>query len=204
MELSLEQFDQPVVLEYNHWGTSMAYQFWVSIEGVKTGFFKGGTAPIQGKEGEEASKSKKAVVRTANPSRIVGYEFLYALTAPRDQVTGQPTGKRRHEPITFVKRWDAASPQLFNAAATNENLKSVLFEFVRSSSKTGQEEIFYTIKLTNAKIAEFRQYIGDVKNSQYDSTAASLELENISFVFQKIEMAHIDGTMAQDDFLQSP
>lgn len=34
------------------------------------------------------------------------------LVAPRDSASGMPTGKRQHKPITFVKEWGPASPQL--------------------------------------------------------------------------------------------
>lgn len=35
----------------------------------------------------------------------------YVLT-PRDSASGMPTGKRQHSPVTFVKEWGPASPQL--------------------------------------------------------------------------------------------
>ena len=35
----------------------------------------------------------------------------YVLT-PRDAASGLPTGKRQHAPMTIVKEWGAASPQL--------------------------------------------------------------------------------------------
>ncbi|HKT14088.1 MAG TPA: hypothetical protein VJR87_01640 [Allosphingosinicella sp.] len=34
------------------------------------------------------------------------------LVSPRDSASGMPTGKRQHAPVTFVKEWGAASPQL--------------------------------------------------------------------------------------------
>ena len=37
-----------------------------------------------------------------------------------------------HKPILFTKEWDKSSPLLFKALVTNEMLKSVLFEFVRT------------------------------------------------------------------------
>jgi hypothetical protein len=32
--------------------------------------------------------------------------------SPRDTATGQASGKRMHKPVTFVKEWGAATPQL--------------------------------------------------------------------------------------------
>jgi hypothetical protein len=36
----------------------------------------------------------------------------YAVTGPRDAASGQASGKRMHKPITVVKEWGAATPQL--------------------------------------------------------------------------------------------
>lgn len=33
-------------------------------------------------------------------------------TVARESASGMPTGKRQHAPVTFVKEWGAASPQL--------------------------------------------------------------------------------------------
>ena len=52
----------------------------------------------------------------------------------------------------------AATPQLFQALVTNEVLRSVLFEFVRSG-EDGTEQIFQTIRLTNVGVAAIKQYV---------------------------------------------
>lgn len=36
----------------------------------------------------------------------------YTVKSPRDSATGMASGKRTHHPITFVKEWGAATPQL--------------------------------------------------------------------------------------------
>jgi hypothetical protein len=36
----------------------------------------------------------------------------YQVKGPRDTATGQASGKRMHKPVTFVKEWGPASPQL--------------------------------------------------------------------------------------------
>src|SRR5262249_42782078 len=86
------------------------YVFYVSIQGAKQGKFKG--------EGAHAHKNV-----------IPAHSFSYEVISPRDVATGQATGKRQHSPVTISKEWGAASPQLFQAAVTNEPLQSVLFEF---------------------------------------------------------------------------
>jgi type VI secretion system secreted protein Hcp len=99
-----------------------------------------------------------------------------------------PSGKRQHQPIIFTKEWGAASPQLFQAAATNEILKNVAFDFHQGGNGK-PAEIFYTIKLTNASIVSIRQY---EDHGKY--------LEDIALTFAKIEVEHRPSrTTASDD-----
>jgi type VI secretion system secreted protein Hcp len=141
-------------------------KFYFSIVGSKQGQFKGEVGGTQHK----------------NQMRGVG--FNYGITVPRDPTTGQPSGKRRHEPVQIIKEWGAASPQILTALVTNESLKTVLLEFVRESPK-GIERVFHTIKLTNATVADVQQYV--------QAPESTMELERVSFTFQKIEIENKDG-----------
>lgn len=38
--------------------------------------------------------------------------YSHTVSSPRDVATGQSSGKRMHKPMTIVKEWGAASPQL--------------------------------------------------------------------------------------------
>jgi len=150
---------------------SAAYEFYVTIEGVKQGKFKGD------------SRAK------AHPGTIAGLGFMYEVKSPRDAATGMATGRRQHEPIVITKRWDSASPQLFQALVSNEALKSVLLEFVRSTPD-GREEVYYTIQLQDAMVVGIKQYT--------DASAAR-ELEDISFSFQRIFVEDKVGKAASMD-----
>ena len=48
----------------------------------------------------------------------------YQVVSPRDSASGQASGKRMHKPITFVKEWGAATPQLM-AMKTGYDVKKV-------------------------------------------------------------------------------
>ena len=143
----------------------MAYQFYVTIIGAKQGQFKG----------EGTGKSHKG--------KIPAVGFLYEVKSPRDIATGQASGKRQHNPVRITKEWGASSPQIFQALVTNEVLKSVLCEFVRADPK-GQEEVYYTIKLTNASVSDLKQYLDETQTA---GDYAGKALEDVSFTFQKIE-----------------
>lgn len=157
----------------------MAFEFYVTVEGTKQGKLKG-----------ESVRDRKA-------DKLTGISFHYTVSSPRDAATGQASGKRQHQPVSFVKQWGAASPQLYQAAVTNEVLKSVLFEFVRIN-ELGIEEIFHTVQLTNATVSEIEQYI----NGEPEPPADSRALEKVSFTFQKIEVTNIDGQTSAIDELR--
>src|SRR5437764_7519742 len=52
--------------------------------------------------------------------QIAALSLDYKVLSPRDLATGQSSGKRQHSPLTIVKEWGAATPQLFQALVTNE------------------------------------------------------------------------------------
>ena len=98
--------------------------------------------------------------------------------------------------MVIRKKVGAATPQIAQALCTNEVLKSVLFEFVRTT-KDGKEEVQYTVTLKNATISANRIYLPDVTG-----TDQKLDLsEEVQFTFQQIDWEHkIAKTMASDDW----
>ena len=151
----------------------MAYEFHVTIEGSKSGLIKGD------------------VVKRGHEGKIAGLAFDYeVIVAQSVRGSGQAAGKRQHSPITITKRWDVATPRLFQVLVTGETLKSVLIEFEGTDRKTGRKVIYHTVKLTNVSITDIFQY----------ADADTGELEDVSFVFRKIEIENkISKTVAADD-----
>jgi type VI secretion system secreted protein Hcp len=151
----------------------MAYEFYVTIEGGKSG-------PIKGD-----------VVKRGHEGKIAGLAFDYEVVVEQARRgSGRATGKRQHAPIIITKRWDVATPRLFQALVTGETLKSVLIEFEDADRKTGTKVIYHTVKLTNASIIDIVQY----------ADADTGESEDVSFVFQKIEIRNKHSqTVAVDD-----
>ena len=131
--------------------------------------------------------TKQGVFPGGKGGAIPGLGFSYGVKSPRDAASGQATGKRQHGPVVFTKRVGTASPQLFQALANNESLKSVVVNLP-------VEEGGYTVKLTNASISEIKQYT-DVVNGQ------ATVLEDVSFTFQRIEVQDAaTRSMAVDDW----
>lgn len=158
---------------------SNVHTFLVTIKGSKQGDFKG------------------SVLQGGAPS-IVGFKFSSQLTSPRDPATGMPSGRRQTSPITFTKEWDASSPQIMQALASNELLSKVTFQFM-GVNKQGREVVYQTITLTNANIAAVKRYI-DIANGS--EPADPRALEDVSFTYQKIVVQDTTGqTTFSDDWV---
>jgi type VI secretion system secreted protein Hcp len=160
----------------------MAYEFFVTVEGARQGHFKNETP------------------REKHQGKIPGISFHYSVKSPRDSASGMASGRRTHQPVSFVKAWGASTPQFFQALCTNEVLKSVLFEFVRTDHD-GEEYVYHSVQLINAAVTEVDHYLPeDTQGTSPDRP----ELERISLTFQSIEIENKDGkTMATDDWLQT-
>jgi type VI secretion system secreted protein Hcp len=117
---------------------------------------------------------------------IVCLGFTHEIASPRDAVTGLPTGKRQHKPLTITKNIDRTTPLFYSALVGNENLPEVIFNFFQTDSKN-QTTNQYRIKLTNAMLADIR------------SNDPSQEI--LQFTYQKIQWTHVpSGINAMDDW----
>jgi type VI secretion system secreted protein Hcp len=158
----------------------MAYEFYITVEGTKTGKFKG--------ESE----------RSEHKSKLPALSFESSVASPRDASTGRSSGKRVHEPIVFRKEVGASTPQFANSLVKNEVLKSVLFEFVHTN-KDGKEEIVFTIKLSDATVTSQKLILPDV--ADVNGGRGKNLTEEIQLSFKKIEWEHKVGkTMTIDDW----
>jgi len=133
-----------------------AGEFLVSIEGAKQGRFKG-----------EGNKDQTR-------DKIVGLFYQHEMAAKRD-ADGKPEGRARHEVLTITKGVGAASPQILQAAASGEVLKTVVIEMYQG----GTAEAFYTVTLSNARIVSLKQF--NEKGWYYETVGLS---------FEKMEVEH--------------
>lgn len=163
----------------------MAYEFYIAVEGTKQGKFKGESKREKWKE------------------QITGLSYAHKIQSPRDIATGQASGKRQHGAISITKEWGPSTPQLFTALVSNEVLKKVEFSFVHTT-KEGAEEVYQTVKLTNATVSavEYMTGVGDsAESAKHTGAFDTHELEKVSFTYQRIEVDNLPGkTSAVDDW----
>jgi type VI secretion system secreted protein Hcp len=116
---------------------------------------------------------------------------------PKSPQTGLPTGKRVHGPLTVLKNYDQASPKLFQALCTGEQLSQVLLEYYWIS-KEGKEEKYYTTELKNAIVVSIDY---EKRDAVDPSSGPHGDEERISFTYETIIQTWVkDGIEAQDSW----
>ncbi len=129
----------------------------------------------------EASGKEDTIVVVGNEHRV----YL-----PTDPQTGLPTGQRRHEPYTILKYIDKATVPFYQAMCQGEHMAQVEIKFYRINP-VGQEEHYYTVKLTDAIITEIR--------------TITPNLESVSFVYNRIDWKwEPDNIEAYDTWTSHP
>ena len=157
----------------------MALNAYLVLKGKKQGIIKGSVTQ-KGKEGQ-----------------IAVYAVEHNISSPRDSASGQATGKRVHRPLTITKEIDVSTPLLHKALVDNENIVEFSLFFWAPGSQ-GKEIQYYTIKLTNASIIAINTAM---LNNKEAGNANMPVLEEVSFVYQKIEWIIQGGQTTTDNWM---
>jgi type VI secretion system secreted protein Hcp len=144
----------------------------VTVHGARQGDFKGEGTGI------------------TNKDKIPGVGFSYGAVSPRDASSGLATGKVVQQPAVLTKEWGVSSPQFYSALFTNETLTSVVFEFMQANAQ-GVLFVNHTIQLTNATVSAMHEHVWI--SAPNLPPADQRNLQEISFVFQKIEISSTAG-----------
>ena len=105
-------------------GKTMAVDDWHSMAIYGVGGEGHGPLYLQVHAGDLDADGRPddAVVKLVCTDGVV--KDSHYVISPRDAASGMPTGKRQHAPVTFVKEWGAATPQL-SAVKPTYNVKKV-------------------------------------------------------------------------------
>lgn len=156
----------------------MALPYYVTIEGANQGNIEGSNS-MAGHETE-----------------IQGHALEQSIQIPYNHETGKPQGIRIHGAIKITKSFDKASPKLYQALVTGEQLAKVVLTFWRIDP-AGMEENYFTMTLTNATIVEIKPIMlnhFDPHDNQFD------HMEEMSVTYEQIEWLWCpDGIVAADE-----
>jgi len=153
--------------------------------------------------GQKQGDIQGSVTQKGREGKIMVIAVSHEIISPRDEISGQATGKRQHKPFVITKELDKSTPLLFKALVTNENITSWELQFFGAKTKSGTgagiETNNYTVKLTNANIAGIKSIMLNNKDPELVKFAP---YEEIEFTYEKIEWTWIDGGItATDDWL---
>jgi type VI secretion system secreted protein Hcp len=148
-------------------------------------------------KGANQGDIKGDCTQSGREKMILVYSVEHEVEIPRDTHSGMPTGQRIHHPLTILKHKDQASPLLFQACCTGEQITSLELDFYRIN-KTGTEEHYYTIKLEKAIIVNLSSHTPVTfleENKSYH------DMEEVSFSYEKMVWTYEpDGIEAEDDW----
>jgi type VI secretion system secreted protein Hcp len=146
-------------------------------------------------KGQKQGDIKGSVTQKGQEGKIMVIAANHEIESPRDPASGLPTGKRMHKPFVITKELDKSSPLLYQAMVTNENITEWELQFW-APSVSGLEKQNYTVKLTNASIADIRFRMPDNKRVDLEKLS---EYEEIEFTYQKIQWTWVDGGITSVD-----
>ena len=127
-------------------------------------------------------------------SEILVQSFNHKMTVN----PGSRTGLRTHQPIKIIKELDKSSPLLAQAFTSGERLLKCEMRLYRTNAQ-GQQEHYYTIKLTDALICDIEISMNDCRHSFEGQSATPDEILEISY--RTIEWIHEKaGTFGSDSW----
>ena len=146
--------------------------------------------------GAEQGEMKGDCAQSGREDLILVYGSDHSVEIPKDTHTGLPTGQRIHLPFQITKRKDKSSPMLYAACCSGEQCE-VELKYFRISDK-GQEEHYYTIKLSKAIIVTMREH---TPLTFLEENKPFRDMEEVQFTYEKIIWTcESDGVEAEDDW----
>ena len=131
---------------------------------------------------------------------IIVYGEEHVIEIPRDTHSGLPTGKRIHHPLTVTKEFDKASPMLYQALCSGEQLSPVTLKYYRIDPQ-GAEQHYFTVELHNAIIVSMEPYF---PLTFADDSKPFKHMEKLSLTYEKIMWTFEDGGISAEDAWTAP
>ncbi len=143
-------------------------------------------------EGAFTPESVGNIYQNGHEDEIFIKTFNYGSAVPVNTATGQPSGRRTHEPLSIVKHLDKSSPLLAEALNKGETLTHIELKIYRTAY-TGKQEHFYTIALEDAIVVDI-----NALNTEEEGV-----FENVNFVYRKISLRHETASTSSSDDIRT-
>jgi type VI secretion system secreted protein Hcp len=124
----------------------------------------------------------------------------HRLRTPRDVVSGQPSGRRQHDPIVVTKEVDRSTPLLVDALLHNAALVTWRLD-VFAPDTFGRLVPAYAIELTRPQVTEVTLLPDDLDTA---AVIPRLPRETVAFVYERITWTWRDGNVTTSDTWVDP
>jgi type VI secretion system secreted protein Hcp len=112
---------------------------------------------IEGIKGEVDVDGRKGFIEVL--------EFDHKVHMPVDRKDfSQTSGTRVHGPFVLTKLYDKASPILYDYLVNGKEIPVVKLHWYEIDAKTGQEQVYFTHTLREARVIEINQVLPNVDN----------------------------------------
>ena len=140
-------------------------------------------------------------LRTGREDTVELIALNQGISIPTNDESGQITGHARFEPLIVTKEIDRSSPMIQKGLVTNEVLKVTLQFYRFATDGKGKEELYYTILLERATVANYR----GVLHNTLDAASAKLPaLETVGFAFRDITVTYEPNGISYHYSLDTP
>jgi type VI secretion system secreted protein Hcp len=147
-------------------------------------------------KGAKQGDIKGSVTQKGREGMIALISVSYGVETPIDAASGEASGKRQHQPVRITKEVDQTTPQLFEALVINETLTAKIEFWRPMADGSGTLAPVFTISLVNAFISSIKAASPEAPDSE--------ELEEVQFVYQKIEVTWVEGGKTATDDWNAP
>ncbi len=127
-----------------------------------------------------------------------GREGSIEVISSEHHVASPSAGARTHSTFTITKEVDASTPRLYAAMIAGDPMDLTLSYYTpsRTGTAAGIETLYYTVKLTKARITEikFKQ-----PNTKDPNTQRFAEYEEVAFTYQDITWTFVPQNISTQD-----
>jgi type VI secretion system secreted protein Hcp len=114
----------------------------------------------------------------------------------REASSGTATGRRVYQPIVIRKRIDKSTPLIAEAMVKNKKIDGKFLFFRPNPAGDGTTQQFYTIEISNGRVASMKQFIHPTNEPDMLNEAP---LEEWTFTFSDITWTWVDGGVSTPD-----
>jgi type VI secretion system secreted protein Hcp len=144
---------------------------------------------------DQGAKIDGGVKISGREGTVEALSFNHEIRIPTDAQSGALTGTRKHEPLTFTKKFDKSSPYMYKAVCKGQTFKKVVIHWFEINDK-GAETEYFQHELNDVKITSVKPIMFNVKDMEYERYP---HLEEVSLRYAKIKWLYNDGGLEYTD-----